>query len=203
MCSLFNKSMLSAFFFKLVYSVFQSINLVTSAGKLMQRGWWFQGLMCASYFDHLHTVLQTCLNTKTFFFMCCSKRHIGCVQREWGGKGGVVEGQERKHQERKVVVHLSLSLFIIVLLLCDTLCSWKQNFLFKPQGLKITSVIITLAQVRGASQVWLTIDVYLMGWKICSGACGCPDRAGAPVTLWAGHFQRCQRQWGRLEGYRD
>lgn len=79
----------------------------------------------------------------------------------------------------------------------------KTKFPVQNTELKITSVIITLAQVRSASQVWLTIDVYLMGWKICSGACGCPDRAGAPVTLWAGHFQRCQRQWGRLQGYWD
>lgn len=59
----------------------------------------------------------------------------------------------------------------------------KTQFPASNKRLKITRVTVTLVQVRAASQVWLTIDVYLIRWKICSGACGCPFRADAHVTF--------------------
>lgn len=62
----------------------------------------------------------------------------------------------------------------------------KTQFPASNKRLKITRVTATLAQVRAASQVWLTIDVYLIRWKICSGACGCPFRADAHVTFFWG-----------------
>lgn len=73
----------------------------------------------------------------------------------------------------------------------------KTSFPVQNKRLKLAWVIVPLAQVRAASQVWLTIDVYLIRWKICSGTCSCPFRAGAVSPFWAGQFHGCQQGRGK------
>lgn len=116
-------------------------------------------------------------------FGCYKGMCVAFTRWEWeSGRRG--QGDKKKENyKRRIYFQSDVPSWLSPLISTVAL---KTQFPASNKRLKITQVTVTLAQVRAASQVWLTIDVYLIRWKICSGACGCPFRADAHVTFFLG-----------------